>query len=623
MHIWPNTTGNWIPRTPNPGDVLFPDQCPFNFDEEGDYFMLRDFVPSYVLYRYIQNPKEAKTIGWNTEVVWKALTQIDKQAGRKMPYGATGPDYLAKQLRDGDIGYTTTRQSGAYIDYIFVREYETGKVSEYAIAEGLDVKDYLYKKRNKYDDWPIELFPYDIGTGSIHSVKGLGARTKEFFEMMNRVQNAMVDQVMISSYPSMKQTIQNMDVDKMKLAKIGGMNWLPYGAEPDILKFQDLSNGPLALNDSLNRMMIQNNRGSSSEIEQRDRMTGQEYSMRAQDANHLSTGSEALQRAHLSKFYARIMKLVCAPSASRHAWAVMAKEFRDRCEKRGVPPEILKLIVEVKAVTAYGKGSASARIQSYLQAFQTPAYSNMSDDRRGQMDRDYFASAFGQRGAEEYARSVEDQDIPNSDESVAVLENNALVAGGEALAAARQDQSAHLKIHFSKIGQIVQAYQQGQAEDQPTMVAVSAFAPHIEQHLQFLSENPMKKQEYKEYYNYWQELVRIQNKIQADLESAAEATPPEQQVSEEFQIGMAKVQANERVAMAKAQGSTALKFRQQAVRERMEAAKLTSGQQRENVKTAHNIQLGNITTAASVAQDTALTEADIANKKRKNAAKPV
>jgi len=33
VHFWPDTTGNWIPRTPNRGEVLFPDNCPFNFDE--------------------------------------------------------------------------------------------------------------------------------------------------------------------------------------------------------------------------------------------------------------------------------------------------------------------------------------------------------------------------------------------------------------------------------------------------------------------------------------------------------------------------------------------------------------------------------------------------------------
>jgi len=64
IHIWTDSPDNWIPRTPVIGEVLFPDNCPFNFDEEGDYFMLRDFLPSYVLYRKIQNEAQARTLGW-------------------------------------------------------------------------------------------------------------------------------------------------------------------------------------------------------------------------------------------------------------------------------------------------------------------------------------------------------------------------------------------------------------------------------------------------------------------------------------------------------------------------------------------------------------------------------
>lgn len=618
MHLWPDTTGNWIPRTPNPSEVLFPDQCPFNFDEEGDYFMLRDFVPSYVLYRKIEDEAAAKAAGWDVDVVWKALTQIDKTTGRQTPYGAWGPDQLAKQYRDGDIGYYTTRQSGVWIDYVFVREYETGKVSEYAIAEGLSLNKYLYKKRNKYDGWPLEIFPYDIGTGSIHSVKGMGARMKEFFEMMNRVQNSMVDQVMLSAYPSMKQTIQNMDPDKMKLSKMGGLNWLPFGGQPEILRFPDLSNGPLALMDSLEKGMYQNNRGSAAgAIEQQDRMTGQEYQARAQEINHLSTGSEALQRAHLDKFYERIMGMVCKPSSSSADWSKMAKDFRDRLAKRGVPLEILKQIAEVRAVVAYGKGSASARISAYERFFQSPSYINTSDDRKVLVDRGYTAALFGQVGAEEYSKSMEDNDIPDADDSFAVQENNALVNGGEALAAARQNHSEHLQIHFGKIGPIVQAYQQGQADPQQTYAAVSAFGPHIKQHLDFLAQNPLKKQEYQQYFNQWQALSRIADKLRADIESAAQAEPPEQQASDKLKIGLANAKVAEKVGMAKVQSSAAIKAQQQAAKERMEQQKMTAQQQRDNVRTASEIQRSNISTAASITQDSALTAADIHHKKQK------
>ncbi len=624
FHVWTDTPNNWIPRTPCIGEVFFPDNCPLNFDEEGDFFMLRDFMPSYVLFNKIKNRKEADDLGWDVDMVWKALTQLDKNSGQNT-YGISNAEWAAKKMNQGDIGnWSSSRQSGVWINSIFCREYETGKVSQYAVAEGLSLNEYLFKKRNKYEQWPIEIFPYDIGNGTVHSVKGLGDRTKEFFEMENRVRNAMVDQVQLGAYPSMKQTIQNMDPDKMKLAKVGGMTWLPYGAEPQVIQFPDLDKGPLALLDNLKREMQDNNRGiaSSHEIEQQDRMTGQEYAMRAQDINHLQTSSVNMQKSHLDSFYNRILRLVCKSTPSKAEYAVIAKEFRDRCMAQGVPEDAFKSLAngkgEIRAVLAYGKGSSSARTNAYMSLFQSPVYSTTSDDRKIAIERGYVASMLGYGAVERYCRSDEDNELPDGDDSFAVQENNALAAGGDALAAPRQNQTDHLQIHFGKVGEIVQASQEGQMDPQTAYAAVNAFGVHIKQHLDFLRQNPLAKMEYQQFYNQWQALSRIADKLRADIESAAEATPPEQQVSEDYQLGMAKVAANERVAMTKVQGSTALKFRQQATREMMERQKLAAQQERDNIRTGHEIQRSNIETAATIAQDTALTHADIENKAKKN-----
>ena len=620
VHFWPDTTGNWIPRTPNRGEVLFPDNCPFNFDEEGDYFMTRDFMPSYVLYRKIENEREAHALGWDVPMVWKALTLLDKSQNRNT-YGSLGAERLARALSQGDIGYYTTRQSGVWVNSVYCREYETGRVSQYSVAEGLELKDYLYKKRNKYADWPIEIFPYDIGNGTIHSVKGLGARTKEFFEQENRLLNAGADQIMISSYPNMKQGIQNMDPDKMKLAKIGGMNWLPFGCEPSLIQFPDMRQGLLAYNDTLKKTMVNNNHGvgGSAEIEQQDRMTSREYADRSQDINHLSTGAVMMQKAHLDSFYNRMVRACAKPSASKQEWAVMAKEWRQRCMDRGVPEEAFKNIAEVKSVLAYGKGSASARTNAYREYFGSPAYMSAPADKQIAAQRGYAASLFGRTGALEYCRSAEDPDVIDNDESFAVQENNALVAGGEALASSNQNALNHLQIHFSKIGQIIQGWQQGQVEDQAAYTAVAAFGPHIKQHLDFLATDPFKKQEYQQFFNQWQELSRLADKLQADIESAAEATPPEQQVSEKLQIGMANVQAQAQINQQKAAASAQLKMQQQAHRERLDNAAFAAKQARENASTSHKIRTGNVTTAATLLQDSALTQAEIAAKKAKTA----
>lgn len=617
IHIWPDTNGNWIPRTPNRGEVYFPEDCPFNFDEEGDYFMLRDFMPSYVLYRKIENSKEARALGWDVEMVWKALTLIDKNSGRNT-YGASNAEWLARKFNQGDIGWTTTRQSGIFINSIFCREYETGQVTQYSVAEGLDMNKFLYKKRNKFKRWPIELFPYDIGNGTIHSVKGLGDRTKDFFELENRIRNAMADGVMISSYPSMKQLVQNMDPDKMKLAKVGGLNWLPYGAEPQPIQFPDLNRGPLALMQNLYETMRSNNRGlGGQEVKQQDRMTAEEYAMRMQDANRLSTASEAMQKAHLDSFYDRIVRLCAEPGPSSKDFAVMAREWIDRCVRQGVPREAFKHIAEVTAVLAFGKGSASSRSRAFRDLFDSPVYLNASEQGKIAMERGYTGSILNQSAVEQYCRSADDEDVIDQDESFAALENNALMAGGNALAASSQNQTEHLQAHFAAVTEVVTGLKEGQMDPQQAYGAIVAFGKHTKQHLDFLAGNPMKKQEYQYFFNQWQALAAIANKLAADLESAAQETPPEQQVSEELQLGMAKVEAGKEVGLAKVQASAETKMRQQAHREMMDQQKMAAQQRQSGVKLLTDVKQSNFKTAAEIAQKTAKTQADIEAQRRK------
>lgn len=298
----------------------------------------------------------------------------------------------------------------------------------------------------------------------------------------------------------------------------------------------------------------------------------------------------------------------------------MAREWRQRCIDRGVPEEAFKHIAEVKSVLAYGKGSASARTNAFKDWFVSPAYMNAPMEKQVAAQRGFGAALFGREGAMEYCRSADDPDLVDNDESFAVQEDNAMAAGGEALASSDQNALSHLNIHFQKIGQIIQGYQQGQTPPEQAYTAVSSFGPHIKQHLDILAGDPFKKQEYQQFYNQWQQLSRLADKLQADLESAQEATPPQQQVSDKLQIGMANVQATAQINQAKAAAAAALKLRIQAHREQLDNAKLAGQQHRENVSTAHKIRTGNVTTAATLLQDSALTQADIQAKKAKSSA---
>ena len=61
-HVWTNKF-TWIPRTPRSGQILFPESCSLDFEQDGKYFMLRDFVPGEDVYGFIRNESTAKARG--------------------------------------------------------------------------------------------------------------------------------------------------------------------------------------------------------------------------------------------------------------------------------------------------------------------------------------------------------------------------------------------------------------------------------------------------------------------------------------------------------------------------------------------------------------------------------
>lgn len=579
FHVRP-TLNKWIPRTPRPGQVLFPEDCPINFDEDGEYVVLRDFVPAHVLYGYIRNESAAAKLGWKIKTTWKAM----RDASKKRPT-QDNLEAFQSEMRRGDIGTSMTRQSGLMLNYLFVKEFE-GKISLYVIAEDNPQTDYLFSKRNLFSEWPINIFPYDIGDGTLHSIRGLGERTKAFFELSNRIKNSMADNVLISMYPQFTQT-QGVDPDKLKLMRVGAMSIYPQGVTPQIMNFPPLNNSGIALSRELDSTLSKNNQTyMGGAPEPKDRETAQSFMTRAQDSAQVSNGAHSLYGSVLREFYEQTLRMVCKDSPSESMSGKMAKEFRDRCKKDGVPQEALNRIVEVRECLSTGAGSAAARLQALMMGMQY-IYGPTTEDRKINMERDLAAAIFSSSKVDRYARSQKDNDLPDSDASLAVQENNGMAQGGDALMSPKQNHVEHATQHLQKAQEIVQAVQQGQMDSAQGLAAIQKIGQHVAQHLQQLQGNPMRKAEFEALHKEWLALSNIADQLQQQVQESQGAEQPEQQVSDDLQIGMAKVQADSQIKQAKLahdsqlkdqkfQLDSALKVRGAAVNHRLQAFKTGS-----------------------------------------------
>ena len=133
-HVWPNKF-TWVPRTPRSGQILFPEACSLDFESEGKYFLLRDFVPGEDVYQFIRNEGAAKDRGWFPDNVWKTLVNAQRQ-NQRTTASVNDIEQLQRKVRRGDFGYWASSQVGLWLNWMFVKEYD-GRVSLYCIEENI------------------------------------------------------------------------------------------------------------------------------------------------------------------------------------------------------------------------------------------------------------------------------------------------------------------------------------------------------------------------------------------------------------------------------------------------------------------------------------------------------
>lgn len=578
---------SWMIRTPRMGQILFPDNAPLDFNVEGERFMLRDFVPAHTAYNFVKNEKAAKAQGWNPKQVLKALAH--GTANTKGMRAGNTEDVL-REMRQGDLGYTASRDAGFWINYLFVRELDTGKISQYAVCENYDPGDYLFRKRNRFKDWDeiLSIFNFDIGDGTLHGVRGYGERTREFFEISNRLKNAMIAQVLIGAFPQIRQMQPNLDPDKLKLARFNALSILPYGVEPAVTQFAPLGNGPLALSDHLKQTLGQNNQSvTGATPEPKDRETATSFSMRSQDAARVGNGMQNLYESNLQKFdEQQYWGVVNTPRGSRPD-QMMATEFKDRCLKDGITDDILRAVVEVREVTSSGSGSAAARLHGLIMLMQY-VFPNTTEPRKINILRDLTANSMGGSKVDRYAPSQTDNEMPTEDDSVATLESGSLAIGGEAQVSGQQNDVKHVQNHLAKGQHIAEMVQQDQMPPEQAAAGLRKLLDHVGQHLARLQGNPTRKAEFDQLYEQFVELAKFLKQLEAQIEQQANQPNPEEQISDDLKTGLAKIQSDSIVKNRKADADIALKVRKSAFNERIKSVETVSKMNREAQKPKSN-----------------------------------
>ena len=544
---------DWQSQSIPPSSIVVPPRASIDWLNWEYCFILDEFY-TVELYKYVRNKEIATKNKWDVDQCWKAMENASETKDDKERTASWLQDELKNNsLMSGERGRSKTIR----VAHLFVREF-SGKVSHY-IFERDNSTEWLAARVDAYDgfDNAFTIFFSNIGNGFVSGVRGLGQRVYKWAEAIDRVNNAVLEGAIMGS-SLLLETGSMGDVSKLQTMQIGPMRILPPGTTVKPVTLSTNLQGPMAVAQFFQGQESENISSFLPTIgNPGQKRNGKQLEMEMGEKAQLANTRFEIYMNNLDIYYAELYRRISNPNllpedpGGREALA-----FQKACIDAGVPPAALLSVTSVKATRSIGQGSSSARIIAMKQISEF--LSALPEDKRNNVIRDSIAAIGGQQFVENYAPDVDEHPI-GVDASIAALENNAFMQGGQVVIDPNQNHYIHASIHLKFFADIVNAVREQSLDPRQAVKCLQVGGPHLLLHLKYLEQDPTRKDQFDMLNQQTSELMKMADQIAKFAkrldEQEQENNPKQPQLTPE----MAKVQAQIQLDQQKAQADIELK----------------------------------------------------------------
>lgn len=489
----------WQPKGVKREDLRFKVSDASN-PEDLSLLFIRDSISPYKLHAAMQNESAAKKMGWNPDMVKKAVIAkyISKTLTTEQQNSATMSEITQQKFKDGDFMDAASELEDLNIVWFYVRE-PSGKWSEYILVEDAQVEGYLLEGSEKYESLSQVFIPffYTIGDGDVGSVRGLGNRMFGTVEYSNRLLCGIMDGAWLAS--AMLVQNQGGANGSLTIERIGPIAVLPSDVKPinqaftpQFSQLADVRNLITTMQNNNNGVQVRSNQQGN----QRVSATQTQYQMeRDTQFSGQQVGNFYIYWAMLHQ---EIVRRLLSPG-----WTSVMPGYKERtafieaCTKRGIPEMLLKNdMIKVRIMESVGSGSNIMKKQSSNRIL---GMSNGFDEiGRSNAMVDAVASEVGYRRASRYITNLNRNMVPSNESSIATLENSVMSMGKPVSVGADQKHLIHGMTHLQVLMETVQAYMQaaqtGQQMDPRAMLPLwQEGIQHLGEHIQRMNMDPRYK----------------------------------------------------------------------------------------------------------------------------------
>jgi hypothetical protein len=499
------------------------------------------------LYRYIRNPEIAKKVGWNPAAVKEAILRArpnnDEWSDAPNQWETFEQEVKENDLYQGEYGYNKVRLIYGYYRE-FPDRFSCGKYSQ-AIAVK-DVNDFLYERLGKFGNVNecFIIFPYGIGEGTFHTIRGLKHAIYSHVQISNRLISAAVQgsllsmQVMLQGSAAAIQGFQPLE--------IGPYSFISEGLTPMSIVQPNIANQGFAAYNLL-QMMLQNNTGTYQARAVTPDSSGNRSAteVRAQIVQQNVLGSAAMTLFHTpySKLHREMFHRAISDKISQSdEGGKLAYDFRARCLRRGVTIDDLRTVETVKTVQSLGNGSAQMQQQAADMLMQLLPTLDPYGRAMALNEKLLSIPGITMDKAREFValegpRMGVDLDIAN-------IENQFFQQGLPSQITPEQNDYVHLQSHIPFMEQIIAAFEQGQMPIEQAIQILEPAGNNATDHAVALSQDGTMKVEAAEMRRQLQNVMafvkeqrqRLINKAQSEAEAAVPAEGEGGSMKEQFEL---------------------------------------------------------------------------------------
>lgn len=625
--IWEDEL-DWRARAVNHYRLRVPDGTPSNVCDWEFCFVECNYRVDE-MYAMIADPETAKKRGYDVAQIKEAIQNALPLSIRNM--AADSPLKWQEWIRNNECRAGMESKVVRCVRF-FYREFPKdddgyGTVSEMLVwldgnTSSTEDKP-LYHAIDVYEDWRNALcaFFWDRGDGTAHSVRGLGVKMFHLLHAKNRLQCAQYDAATMSMTLKFK-AVGSSQSQQLSVSNLGPCQVFQGPYEPIPTSGANNLGPSLEVSTDIERTL---NSNLGQYRQSPDKQTGNPRT--AFEVNAELQRQSVLAKTQISRFYQQLDEFYQEtfrrsasekiPKSTKNRWLLMALEFQERCQARGIPLEILRK-AKVTARRTSGQGSAYMRALSLGQLYRT-VFPVLPFDGKSNLTDDLIAATAGREAVSRYnpvpmARTKEAQQAWE-----AQIENDSLRNRGAITLTPYQNDIIHAQEHLAFGSQASQSLQAG-ASPVDVLGILEAIGKHTAQHLQRINGNPVYAREARALTAQWKQMGQIADQIEGLLKKQAQAAQQAQMTNQQAQqiqqgqdpetnLKAAEMQAKLQLKAQKQQGDMALKARkqqqdnelkrQQALADQaLKDAETAAGIRLDTAKTASNIRLNNISTAA-------------------------